>query len=469
MFEIMIQAKLENLIIEPYIFENSRNEKVEVEFCRFKVPENRNKVNGKMIELAFVRFKGNYENSGSPIIYLVGGPGLSGIEIAKYDCFELFMAMREFGDVIALDQRGTGQSKPNLQCAGYLDLPLDKPLTRESFIKEESEKLKICAESWKKKGVDISAYNTIENAEDINDLRKAIGAEKVSLWGISYGTHLALEMIRRYGKYVDRAILAGVEGMNDMLKLPENTRKLLTELDKRIKKDVELSKEIPDLPELMKTVLDRLEENPVTVEVENPDTKEKFNVTIGKYDVQIIVGGYLGDEHFLSSLPGLFKSMEKGDFSFIAEQTLLIRKGEISSLMSVAMDCASGVSSKRLARIERERKKSLLANAIDDPFPEICKSISYRELGKEFRKPVKSDVPVLFISGTFDGRTPVSNAESTKKGFKNSSHLIIDGAGHGDALFLSSPKIKEIILKFLSDKKLPSKINIETAIPFKFQ
>ena len=444
MIEIsMTQERSKNLTIEPYIFENSKNEKVQAEFGRLKVPENRERSNGKMIELAFVRFKSTSKNPGSPIIYLVGGPGLSGIEIAKYDCFELFMALRKFGDVIALDQRGTGQSKPNLDCSSHLNLPLDKPLTREMFINEESEKLKSCAEKFEKKGVDISAYNTVENADDVNDLRQALGAEKLTLWGISYGTHLSLATIRRHGKHIDRVILAGVEGMDDTFKLPENTQKILKEIDRRIKKDSELNKEIPDLLGSIKTVLDRLEQKPVTVEIVDPNTKEKLNVTIGKYDVQLIIGGYFGSEEFLSTLPGLLKSMENGDFSYIAEQTLLLRRGESSSLMSVAMDCASGISDRRLAQIKREKDKSLLANSNVDPFPEICNSINYKELGKEFRNPVKSDVPTLFISGTFDGQTPVSNAELVKKGFKNSSHLIIEGAGHGDALFFPRPKLKK--------------------------
>ena len=95
----------ENLTIEPHVFENSKKEKVNAEFGRLKVPENRSGKKGNMIELAFVRFKSTSKNPGSPIVYLAGGPGGSGIQSAKYSRFKLFMAMRQFGDVIALDQR----------------------------------------------------------------------------------------------------------------------------------------------------------------------------------------------------------------------------------------------------------------------------------------------------------------------------------------------------------------------------
>ncbi len=457
-----------NLTIEPYTFENSKKEKVQAEFGRLKVPMNRYNKGNKTIEIAFVRFKSTSKNPGSPIIYLAGGPGGSGIQSAKYRRFDLFMAMREFGDVIALDQRGTGQSKPNLRCPGRLSLSFDQPMTRKSLISEEATNLSKCEKSWNEKGIDTASFNTVESANDINDLRIALGAKKVSLWGISYGTHLALATIRQHGKYIDKAILAGVEGTNETLKLPSSTQKLLIDIDKRVKVNEELRKKMPDFLGSLEKILKNLEEKPVTVEIENRRTKKKTKVTIGKFDVQIILGSYSGRDSFLASLPNLVNLMQNGDYSFIAQQMLWLRRGRTSSLMSVAMDCASGISEKRNAQITDEAEKSLLGNAINAPFPEVCKSINYAKLGSDFRKPVKSKLPVLLISGTLDGRTPVSNAEFAQKGFKNSSHLIINGAGHSDPLFLSSPKIKETMMKFMSGNKLPKTIRIETAKPFKF-
>lgn len=465
---LFAQNANENLTIEPYVFENSKKEKVKAEFGRLKVPENRKKRNGKTIELAFVRFKSTSNNPGSPTIYLAGGPGGSGIGTARGSRFPLFMAMRQFGDVIAFDQRGTGDSKPNLRCSGRLDMPLDKALTREIFIKAESEGIKKCAEEWANKGVDASAYNTVESANDINDLRIALGARKINLWGISYGTHLSLATIRQHGKYIDKVIFAGVEGTDDTLKLPSYTQNLLIELDKRVRADANIRVEVSDLLGLINKVLKRLEVSPVTVEVQHPRNKEKAKITIGKFDVQILTAGFSGSNEFQASIPILYKQMEGGDFSFVAGQMMRLRKGRVSSLMSVSMDCASGVSRKRTARINREKGDSLVEDVINSPFPEICSSINNARLGKRFRKAVKSKVPSLFISGTLDGRTPVSNAEFVQKGFKNSTHLVIDGAGHSDPLFLSSPKIKETMISFMAGEKLPSRINIQMAKPFKF-
>ncbi|MEZ5344615.1 MAG: alpha/beta fold hydrolase [Pyrinomonadaceae bacterium] len=458
-----------DLTLEPYVFENSKNEKVNAELGRLKVPENRNSKNSKQIELVFVRFKSTSKNPGPPIIYLAGGPGGSGIASAKYDRFELFMAMREFGDVIALDQRGTGLSTPNLQCPGSLAISLDSPLTRERIIGEEAEKIKLCSANFEDMGVDVEAYNTVESAKDLNDLRIALGAEKISLWGISYGTHLALATIRQFGEFVDRAILAGIEGPDDTNKLPGDLQKLLLDLDKRAKADPLVRSDIPDLLKLMKSVLDRLERQPVKVTVSDRKENKPVEVTIGKYDVQFIAGNYAGSDMFLSFLPRLFKSMDEGDYSFVAEQSLIFRRGNVPSLMAVAMDCASGGSPQRMMQINKEKQAALLSDAINVPFPEICDSINYAKLGEAFRTPVTSSVPVLFISGTLDGRTPVSNAEAVIKGFKNNTHLIIEGAGHSDPLFLSSPMIKETMLKFMSGADLPRILTTKTAAEFKIQ
>ena len=91
----------------------------------------------------------------------------------------------------------------------------------------------------------------------------------------------------------------------------------------------------------------------------------------------------------------------------------------------------------------------MLEDFFNIPFPEVCEHWNAPDLGDEFRSPLRSDVPVLFISGSLDARTPLSNAEEYRKGFANSAHIIIDGAVHSDPLFLSSPKIQEGMLEFL--------------------
>ncbi|MBA2340294.1 MAG: alpha/beta fold hydrolase [Pyrinomonadaceae bacterium] len=450
---------------EPYVFETEDKQKVDAELGFLTVPENRGDPRSRMIELAFVRFKSTRQNAGAPVVYLTGGPGGSGISTARGSRFPLFMAMREIGDVIALDQRGVGRSKPNLSCRQTLDYPLDRAGKPEEYLRLYREKTETCANYWRSQGVDLAAYNTEENADDLESLRVALGAEKINLWSISYGTHLALAAIKRHGNRINRAILAGVEGLDQTYKLPANTQQQLELINELAKRDTTIRAQIPDLISLMRSVHARLEREPMTVEISDRQTKGKVKVTISSFDLQAAVANTLGSPE-VAYLPAAYYAMSQGDFSIAAEQIAQLRRRNIGSMMAFMMDCASGASKERLRLIERQAKETLLGDVVNFPFPGVCAGLGARDLGDEFRASPRSKVPVLFISGTLDARTPPSNAEEVRKGFPNSAHLIIEGAVHSDPLFLSSPKIKDVMLEFLKDQSL-STTRI-TLPPFEF-
>jgi pimeloyl-ACP methyl ester carboxylesterase len=441
--------------IEPYIFETAGKVKVDAEFGRLWVPENRRRPDSRLIELAFVRFKSTSKNPGSPIIYLAGGPGGSGIATARGTRFPLFMALREVADVIALDQRGIGQSEPNLYCLDPVDYPADKAPDRHSLLEAFRRASRVCAERFRKEGIDLDGYNTNESADDLEDLRKALGARKISLWAISYGTHLSLATVKRHEGSIDRLILAGVEGLTHTIKLPSNVQKHLEQIDRLVKDDADLAKDVPDFLGLMERVLEQVEREPVLVEVADPRTQQKTMVAVNKLTLQVLTAQSFGGGE--ARLPALFYAMSKGDFSTAAQGWMsFISEGlsHLGSAMAYMMDCYSGVSAARRREIEEEAKTCLLEDVIDLPHPYVCDAWGSPDLGDDFREDPRSNVPVLFISGTFDVRTPVSNAEEVRRGFPNSDHLIIEGAVHSDPLFLSSPLIKEVMLEFLKGQKI---------------
>ena len=460
------QKKAGDLKFEPMVFNGPNNIKVDAQRGMLTVPENRKNPNSRLIDLTFVRFKSLSKKPGVPVVYLAGGPGGSGIAAAQGRRFPLFLAMREVGDVIAFDQRGTGASEGNTACTEKFTFPSDQPLTREKAMDFYRVLGKACHDRLITSGVDLLGYNTNENADDIEDLRKALGVPKVSLWGISYGTHLAITFIRRYESSVEKVVLAGIEGPDHTLKLPSNTQKHLDEIDRRMKLDPELSKLIPSFPVMMKEVLDKLEKEPVSVEVTD-QTGNKTKVVLTKYAVQLMTAfAFGGDE---PRLPALYYGMSKGDFNFPARRWLSFAGGAqgMPSGMTHMMDCYSGQTKARLARVRAEEKTTPLGSVIDFPFPDVCDVWGSPDLGDAFRKNITTKIPALFISGTFDVRTPPSNAEEVRRGFKNSYHLIIDGAVHSDPLFLSSPKILETMMQFMRGEK-PTTLNI-TLDPVKFQ
>jgi pimeloyl-ACP methyl ester carboxylesterase len=356
------------------------------------------------------------------------------------------MAMREAGDVIALDQRGVGLSRPNLECPASLDYPLDRPANREEMLRLYRERSRACAGHWRDQGVDLSAYNTNENADDVDALRQALGVEKIRLWSTSYGTHLALAVIRRHEPHVERAILAGAEGPDHTLKLPSVVREHLELL---YRSDLVIGPCLPDLVGTIHDLASHLERQPATVEVADVSGGSTARVTVGRFDLELFAVSILGRIAGIQGFPAATDAMARGDFTPLARFARELRQAPLGNAMSWTMDCASGASAERWARFERESVQFPLGALSDFPYPGICDAWSCLDVGADFRAPIRSEVPLLFISGALDGRTPASNVEEIRPGFPNSHHLLLENTAHGDHLLLSTPETGELMVDFM--------------------
>lgn len=431
------------LSLEPTTFTAADGRTVDAETGRFRVPENRDRPGGRTIGLAFVRFPSTNPTPGPPIVYLAGGPGGSGTDAAKGSRFDLFQELRSVADVIAFDQRGTGLSDRLPDCPDQAVLPLSVLGSREAYAAVWTETTRACAAHWRRLGVDLAAYNTEESADDLEALRQALGADQISLWAISYGTHLALSTIRRHPDAVARAVLAGVEGPDHTLKLPSDQQALLERIAGLY------AAEHPGAPPFLADVeamLGSLRETPVAVEVGGQ------TVAIGAFDVQWLAANMLGGPEYSMALPPVFAAMRAGDFSAVAPWIVRLKAPDGLSAMASAMDAASGVSALRRARIASEARTSLLADAINFPGEAQAAALGVADLGPAFREPVVSSVPTLFISGTLDGRTPVANVDEVAAGFSRGTRLVIEGAGHSDPLFLGSPQILDRMRTFFAGR-----------------
>lgn len=176
---------------EKFTFETWSKQEADGYRGSFEVPENRHNKHSRLIPIKYVRFPATGEQPGPPIVYLAGGPGGSGIMAVNYR-FDMFMALREYGDVIALDQRGTGASDVLPECRSRQVIPTTIPVSDRSYIEYHRDALRECLAFWRESGVDLAGYNTVENTRDLDALRRHLGAKKIVLWGTSYGSHLAL-------------------------------------------------------------------------------------------------------------------------------------------------------------------------------------------------------------------------------------------------------------------------------------
>jgi pimeloyl-ACP methyl ester carboxylesterase len=267
-------------------------------------------------------------------------------------------------------------------------------------------------------------------AADIDDLRQTLGYEKIALLGGSFGSHHGFALLRDYGAVIERALLFGVEGPNHTMKLPSNVQKHLAKLNHLIKEDPALSSHIPDLLELMAAVLDRLERHPVTVEVIHPKTNDRVQITLGKYDAQLITAKGMGTTPCLRALPRRYLAMKHGDFSWLAERVLGERVGVRSNLMYPVTDCASGATPERRQQIAEEAPTTLLGDAINEPFHTVCDILGNHDLGHHLRSELISSVPMLLVGGALDVRTPISNAEELLPHLSRGQLLTIEGVSH---------------------------------------
>jgi pimeloyl-ACP methyl ester carboxylesterase len=394
---------------EKITFEANSGETTSAYAGTFSVPEYRGDPSSKSISLRYVRFPSTSEKPGHPIVYLSGGPGGSGIGTAKWRRFPLFLAMTAHADVIALDQRGTGQSDTPPECRSSQLAPGARPVSDEAFVELPQ-------------GTDLRGYTTRESVQDLSALREHLGAEKISLWGISYGSHLALAAIKEIPAEIDKVIIASVEGLDQTVKLPSRTDAYFDRLGAVLGEE--------DLPGLIRAVHAALDEKPVSLTLDMGDRGE-VPYLLQRRDLQMMASAAIADPEWAKQMVALYKAMHAGDYEPI--RPLLARfvypdLPIVLQAMPTAMDT----------------------------------ELEHIDLGDDFRAKPESSIPTLVLTGSLDGRTyPASQREATT-GLTNATHITVEGAGHN--LFMASPAVGEVMGMFLSGQAVTT-ATIEVPIP----
>jgi pimeloyl-ACP methyl ester carboxylesterase len=445
---LQAQAK-SNVLQETAVnFISDTGETVEALEGSFSVLENRANPDSRTLTLQYVRFPATGDNPGSPIVYLAGGPGGSGIETAKGRRFDLFMAMREFGDVIALDQRGTGASNDLPNCVSSQTLAATSATSDETYVTIQQEALRECLSFWSENGIDVKGYNTLESVSDLEALRQHLGSEKLTLWGISYGSHLALAAVKEMEDRIDRVVIASAEGLDQTIKLPARTDEYFARVQQAIDTQPQTSEAFPDIIAMMRRVHGQLDNEPIMLSVPQRDGTMK-DYLWQRRDMQQAASGAISDPVPLSLLLQIYAGLDNGDTSILnAVAPYFVSSSDQVSMrpMSVLMDIASGTDADRRALIQTQAKTSLLATflnqqvELEDVDPSLV-------LSSDFRTNPVSDVPLLLLSGTLDGRTYLESQREAVAGFSNAQAVIIRNVGHN--LFMASPEVTTTIQEFM--------------------
>lgn len=438
---------------EERVVEASGGKKVRATFGRLTVPEVRSDPGSSKIDLAFVRLHSKASEPCPPVVYLAGGPGGSSTWQAEDpDFLSNWLGILEVADVILLDQRGTGRSEPSMRYRWEGELPLrafaDENASREHVL-EMSRRARA---ALLERGIDPRGYTTVESADDVDALREALGEERISLFGFSYGTHLGLAVIRRHGERVASAVLAGNEGPDHTRKLPLNMDVAFQRLSRLVAADPRIGGRIPDLVALYDRVIAKLAAEPMVISIPGPGG-ESIELPIGPWGLNRILRWDIGDASDLPVFPRLLHSIDRGDPSVLS---WFVRKRAGSAIgingMSVLVDGASGATASRWQAIEEQNERSRFGRAVNFPFPDVNEVWQPLDLGDSFRGPLVSDVRTLFLSGTLDWNSPPQQAEEIRWGFSDSTHLVVDNAGHEQVL--PHPEVQKAIVSFLRGEEV---------------
>lgn len=419
---------------------------------RFSVRENRASGSPRSIELAFVRIPATIAKPGAPILWLSGGPGASATADLQTPALELFLELRRLADVIILDQRGTGLSVPRLDCPGKIPLPLEVAIDRPHAQEALERSARACAEKWRAEGVDLSAYNVRESAEDIEDLRKALGVPKLQILAGSWGTHLALAAIRAHEATIERAALIGVVGPDHLVGSPSDVEARLARIAEIAHGDSAVTRALPDVFEAARRQIERLRREPRTVQLPASDGGT-IAVAIGSYELAWYLRSLLTSPDTISHVPAFLAALEAGDLRELAVIAFHWRSAPAPPATVFAARCASGGSPARLERVERESRQAMLGETTTYADERVCRAFGVGPLPDSYRSPVESRMPALFVSGTLDGDTPEENAVEVSRGFPNAERLVVDGAPHA-LLGFTDKASRTAIVRFFDGRSL---------------
>lgn len=403
------------------------------------VPAEHAKPDGPTIRLAVVILKATGQSpQPEPLIMAQGGPG--GSTIDTYASLLSAHPLRQARDIVLFDQRGTLYSQPVLYCKEIDDLTirtLDQDLTPEESERLNLEAMTACHQRLTQQGINLSAFDSLENAADIEALRQALDYQQINLYGVSYGTLLALHYMRLYPGSLRSVILDGVvpPQTNFILTVAKTEDQSFTRLFSTCQADPVCNKEYPNLEQVFFDLVDQLNKTPARITVTDMDTQKSYPGTVIDGDTfQWLTFQMLYVSSLVPALPRIIYDAKQGNFD-VASRILAILLFDHSTSygMYYSVICAedadfspqdqdlSGVRP-QVAKMEERGPQEIL---------DTCKAWNVEPLASQVDDPVQSDVPTLLLSGAFDPITPAANAETVAATLSHSYSFVFPTGGHG--------------------------------------
>ena len=389
------------------------------------VPENPSKPEGRRLSIAVAVIPAVTQPAlADPIVVLMGGPGEDAITAAGLFA-EQYAALRQNRDLLLIDQRGAGRSGA-LSCDLY---SYENPAAslRDVF---PPAAVKRCAQRLRARA-DLTQYTYDHFASDLEQVRRALGYGSLNLSAGSYGTRAAQVYVRAYPQSVRTMYLGSVVPLDAANPLPfaKTAQTALEYLLSGCAADAACHAAFPDLRDELRDISARLDSGAVRVAVPGrTGTVPLFRGRVAEW-----MRSKLYRPKSASILPWVIHRAYEGDWSPVVDALLEDAKatdGALSLGLFFSITCNEDVAFVQEKDITPATARTFLGDYRVRQQQAACEPWPRAPLPKEYRVPVQSPVPTLFVSGDADGGTPLWYKEHVAPGFSHRAELVSKGQGH---------------------------------------
>lgn len=390
----------------------------------YEVYENRQKLSGRKLPLRIVimpaakRVEGN-----APVFIFVGGPGQSATDFVKY-----YVGAHPHNDVVFVDQRGTGDGH-RLDCA---NIP-GSPQAPEGYLEPVFQRsiFRACRTVLERK-FDLTQYTTPIAMDDYDEVRQALGYDRINLEGGSYGSRAILEYLRNHGNHARAVWLQSADpyAFRNPLFHARSAQESLDGLLKLCRLEVACKRAYPHPRQDLETILHRLAEKPAKVRIDDGGIGIDLQLTHDTFTEGL--RAMLYDLNSQRQLPYLLRQAALGHlepFATAAFKTKRALRDTIRYGMLQTVICSEDAPRIRSWEIARETHGTFLGDSRVRQQLAACEEWPRAPLPGNYAIPFQSDVPAIIISDDLDPVTPPRFGDMMAVYLPNSVHVVIPG-GH---------------------------------------
>lgn len=395
------------------------------------LPENHQANTGKTVKLAVAIFKApQYMHSldPAPVLRLEGGPGGSSLDaIAHFITAQNYATIVGAHDLILFDQRGTGYSTPSLIC----------PKTTNALATNE-QALYTCYQQLVAAGINLNNFNTIQNAGDVADLIHVLGYRQMTLYSVSYGTRLALTVMRLYPQVVRAVVLDSVYPLtHNRNELPATAQRAFLVLFQRCAENAACNAKYPHLQQVFVRVVNSLNAHPIRLTYIDPTTKQPQVIPAftGENLVMTLFASLYGAD-LIPLLPAVIYQINQRIYTKLSTSYSVAAANIISWGLFYSTECSEDWAFLTQQDIVNSKKGIM---------PQIAQALGHREqieynvcqfwhvqpVPAVQKQPVFSEIPTLILAGEFDPITPPANGLEVADQLSHSYYFLFPGIGHG--------------------------------------